>query len=236
MWQTVSSPCAALLRHGAAANSTIFSAVAFVRLEVCAMKSDPANKPEVTVEASPSPASAHPSPEHAESDWVSSPMVYQRLKKLARSFMSKERQGHTLQATDLAHSAYLRLFEQEHDFAGNRTQFVAMAATMMRRILVNYAISRNAEKRGAGIDNLTLGAAEFVPAPPDRVMVDVITLDRALTRLKEIDERMVTIIELRYFSDLTIEDTAEALGISAATVKREWTAGKLWLMKEMSKE
>lgn len=178
---------------------------------------------------------ALPAPAATGSDAAVSPLVYQQLKRLARSFMSKERSGHTLQATDLVHSAYVRLFEQEKDFSGSRTHFIALAATMMRRILVNHAISHKTDKRGAGAVNLTLSAAEQVAQPGSEGMVDIIELDRALEKLKRIDERMVTIIELRYFSGMTIEDTADALGISAATVKREWNIGKLWLLKELNK-
>lgn len=164
---------------------------------------------------------------------MASPLIYQRLKRLARSFMAKERSGHTLQATDLVHSAYIRMFEQNKGFSENRTHFIALAATMMRRILVNHAMSHQAEKRGAGVANLTLSAAEFVDNMDKNALVDLIALDRALEKLKAVDERMVQIIELRYFSGMTIDDTADAMGVSPATVKREWNIAKLWLMMEL---
>lgn len=172
-------------------------------------------------------------PDVADQAWMASPQVYQQLKKLARSFMSRERHGHTLLATDLAHNAYLRLFEQNQDFPGGRAQFVALAATMMRRILINYALSHKAQKRGDGMEKLTLSAAEHVESPVSGPTADLLALDQALEKLKGLDERLVTIIELRYFSGLTIEETAEALDISPATVKREWGTGKLWLKREI---
>lgn len=162
------------------------------------------------------------------------PQVYQQLRRLARSFMARERAGHTMQATDLVHGAYLRLFEQQQDFGDNHSHFMAIAATMMRRVLVNHAHSHNADKRGAGAVNLTLSAAEHVAQPTTVGGIDVLALDRALDKLKQIDPRMVAIIELRYFAELTIEATAAALGISPATVKREWGTAKLWLLQELS--
>jgi RNA polymerase sigma-70 factor (ECF subfamily) len=161
------------------------------------------------------------------------PIIYQRLRQLARRFLSKERSGHTLQATDLVHEAYLRLFDQACA-PENETHFVALAATMMRRVLINHALARKADKRGNGVINLTLGAAEFVAIDARDDEVDVIALDVALTKLSEIDERMAKVVELRYFGGMSIEDTALALSISAATVKREWKMAKLWLKKELS--
>jgi RNA polymerase sigma-70 factor, ECF subfamily len=168
------------------------------------------------------------------SDTSLSPALYDQLTRLARSFMARERQGHTLQAGDLVHLAYLRLQEQGQHFPGGKTQFMALAATMMRRILVNHALGHQAQKRGDGQICLTLSAAELVAHPSADNALDVLELDRVLKKLDQVDPRMVSIVELRYFSGLSIEDTAEALAISPATVKREWNLAKRWLARELS--
>jgi len=164
---------------------------------------------------------------------VLAPIIYQQLRQLARRYLSKERSGHTLQATDLVHETYLRLFDQA-SVPQNESHFVALAATMMRRVLINHAMARKADKRGEGVVNLTLSAAESIAMDSGQDTVDVIALDVALTKLGEIDDRMARIVELRYFGGMSIEETGTALSISAATVKREWQMAKLWLKKELS--
>jgi RNA polymerase sigma-70 factor, ECF subfamily len=158
-------------------------------------------------------------------------IVYARLKRMARGFLRKERSGHTLQPTDLVHEAYLRLFDQTEGSAKNQKHFVALAATMMRRVLINHAVARNRQKRGSGVIHLTLGAADAEPAESPEV--NLLLLDDALTELEKIDERQATVVELRYFGGLSIDETAQAMGISQATVKREWATAKLWLRDKL---
>ncbi len=160
------------------------------------------------------------------------PFVYDELRRQAHSFLNKERHDHTLQTTALVHEAYLRLIEQNSVDWQNRAHFFALSATMMRRILVNYAKERNRLKRGGKDENLPLETAIHV-AVKDRE-IDLLDLDRALEELAKLDARQSRIVELRYFSGLTNDETAEVLKISVATVKREWTMAKSWLRAELS--
>ncbi len=160
------------------------------------------------------------------------PFVYQELHRQARQYLRRERSNHTLQTTALVHEAYLRLIEQRFVDWQNRAHFFGLAANMMRRILVNYAVSQNRLKRGGKDENLPLEEA-FHVAVEERD-VDLHALDHALTELAELDERQARIVELRYFGDLTIEETAEVLSISTATVKRDWNMAKAWLRAELS--
>ncbi len=160
------------------------------------------------------------------------PFVYDELRRQAHSFLNKERPNHTMQTTALVHEAYLRLIEQNSVDWQNRAHFFALSATMMRRILVNYAKERHRLKRGGKEENLPLDTAIHV-AFKDRE-IDLLDLDRALEELAELDERQSRIVELRYFSGLTLEETAEVLKISAATVKREWKMAKSWLRAELT--
>ena len=156
------------------------------------------------------------------------PLVYDELRKLAQGYLQSERSGHTLQATALVHEAYLRLVDWRNVSWQNRAHFFALAAQVMRRILVDHAREKNAQKRGGGLTKLSL--QEAVSFPEQRE-VDLVALDDALQALVQLDATQGKIVELRFFGGLTIEETAEALGISPATVKREWTLAKAWLHK-----
>jgi RNA polymerase sigma factor (TIGR02999 family) len=158
------------------------------------------------------------------------PLVYDELRRLAQHYLRGERAGHTLQATALVNEAYLRLAEIDRMAFRDRTHFFAMAATVMRRVLVDYARERARGKRGGGVAMTTLD--DRVPAadPP----VDVVALDRALERLTALDTRQARIVELRFFGGLTVDETAAALDISTATVKREWASAKAWLYVELN--
>jgi RNA polymerase sigma factor (TIGR02999 family) len=159
------------------------------------------------------------------------PRVYDELHAMARSCLRQERPDHTLQATALIHEAYLRFDKLKGVHWNSRAQFFAIAAQVMRHILVDYARRRGARKRGAHPEMATLDAALTVPTPED---LDVVELDRALTRLAVIDARKARIVELRYFGGLSIEETAVAAGCSQTTVKREWTLAKAWLFRELA--
>ncbi len=159
------------------------------------------------------------------------PRVYDELRGMAANYLRNERAEHTLQPTALVHEAYLRLNQQRRVDWSNKAQFFAVAAHMMRRILVKHAIRRNRNKRGSGSTNLSLDSAVEVF---DQESVSVLALHRALVDLQALDARQAQIVEMRFFAGLTVEDTAEVLGISPATVKREWTVAKLWLAREMA--
>lgn len=158
------------------------------------------------------------------------PQVYHELRRLAESYLGREREGHTLQPTALVHEAYLRLVDQRSVDWRNRAQFFGIAAEMMRRILVNHAQARGAAKRGGGAALVTLDEALEVFQDRD---VDLVALDEALTALTALDQRQGRIVELRYFGGLSIDETAEVLGVSPATVKREWSAARAWLFREL---
>ena len=155
------------------------------------------------------------------------PMVYGELRKLAHSYLQNERSDHTLQATALVHEAYLRLVDWEKVSWQNRAHFFAVAAQVMRRILVDHAREKRAAKRDFG-QKLSLDEAVSFSNSNARE-VDLIGLDDALEKLAEFDKTQSKIVELRFFGGLTIEETAHAVGISPATVKREWTVAKAWL-------
>jgi len=161
------------------------------------------------------------------------PIVYDQLRRQAASYLRRERVGHTLQTSALINEAYLRLVDQHSMDWQNRDQFFAIAAQMMRRILVDHAKSRQREKRGGSMIKVTLGKAMEVEAGSGRGM-DLVALDQALDRLSAIDEQQSRIVELRYFSGLSIEQTAKVLGISTATVKRDWRIAKAMLRRELS--
>jgi RNA polymerase sigma factor (TIGR02999 family) len=161
------------------------------------------------------------------------PLVYQELRRLAHHYLRQERTGHTLQSTALVHEAYLRLAGQNSPQWQNRAHFFGIAAHVMRQILVEYARGRSAAKRGG--DALTVSLDEAVALTPQRD-VDVIALDKALCELSELDAQQSRIVELRFFAGLTIEDTSEVLGISPATVKRDWVTARAWLFRTMTGE
>jgi RNA polymerase sigma-70 factor (ECF subfamily) len=158
------------------------------------------------------------------------PIVYEELRRLAHRYMRGERVGHTLQTTALVNEAYMRLVDIERIEWRNRGHFFAMAATMMRRVLVDHARERARDKRGGGLVFTTLADHAVTSSPA----IDVLALDEALARLADMDPQQARIVELRYFTGLTIEETAEALGISPATVKRDWTWARAWLYQRLS--
>lgn len=155
------------------------------------------------------------------------PALYAELRRLAGACMQRERPDHTLQATALVHEAYLRLRGQETVDWKNRAHVLALAARMMRRILTDYADARNRKKRPWKLSRIPLEEDVGSTPPP---AVDFIDLDRALSRLAELDPQQASVVELRFFGGLTIQEAAEALGISEATVEREWSTARLWLL------
>ncbi|MEO8435366.1 MAG: sigma-70 family RNA polymerase sigma factor [Pyrinomonadaceae bacterium] len=161
------------------------------------------------------------------------PLVYTELRRLAHHYMSRERPGHTLQTTALVNEAYLRLVDQDQMRWENRAHFFGIAARLMREILVDHARSRQAVKRGGGQYMLSLSKVDRLASRPD---VNLIALDEALRRLEAIDPQKGRIVELRYFGGLRIEETAEVLGISPATVKRDWSMARAWLRSEIGEE
>ena len=172
-------------------------------------------------------------PSHAErndADAISEmmPAVYDDLRHLAETFLRGERTAHTLQRTALVHEAFLRLIGEENLVWQNRSHFIGIFARVMRQTLINYAVARHRLKRG-GSDPLRL-TLEFY----DSRKIDVTVLDQALQALEALDERQARIVELRFFAGLTVDETAELLEISPATVKRDWTLAKIWLRRELS--
>jgi RNA polymerase sigma factor (TIGR02999 family) len=159
------------------------------------------------------------------------PLVYDELRKLARHYLAAERPGHTLQSTALVHEAYLRMVDQSPVAIENRAHFFGIAARLMRQILVDHARARLASKRDAGCLVTLDESANIVKNQP----LDIVALDDALTELARLDERQTRIVELRFFAGLSVEDTAQALAISPATVKRSWTAARLWLYRELNR-
>ena len=158
------------------------------------------------------------------------PIVYDELHRQAQRYLRREAPGHTLQTTALVHEAYLRLVDQREARWQNRAQFFGVAAQAMRRILVDHARRHQAAKRGGSAVPVPLEEGEVAAAGSD---VDLVALDDALTRLAALDPQQARVVELRYFTGLGIEETAEALGISPATVKREWAMARAWLKREL---
>lgn len=159
------------------------------------------------------------------------PLVYNELKRLARYYMRQERVNHTLQPTALVHEAYLRLTKQEKTTFENRTQFLSVAANMMRQILVNHAVRRNRQKREGAMLRVTLDRAIESFEETD---LNLLILDEALNNLAKLDSRQARIFELRFFGGLTVEETAEVVDVSPATVKRDWKIATLYLQRELS--
>jgi RNA polymerase sigma-70 factor (ECF subfamily) len=156
--------------------------------------------------------------------------VYEELRRLAGHYMKGERIAHTLQATALVNEVYLRLIEVKKVQWQNRAHFFAMAARLMRRVLVDAARARGYQKRGGGAPMVSLEEALVVPTEPGS---DLVALDEALTALAVIDRRKSRVVELRYFGGLSLDETAEALQVSRDTVKRDWKMAKLWLLREL---
>jgi RNA polymerase sigma factor (TIGR02999 family) len=160
------------------------------------------------------------------------PLVYGELRRLAAAYLRRERSNHTLQSTALVNEAFLRMVQQHEVQWRNRAHFYGIAAQMIRRILVDYARSQHAEKRGSGAVKLELDEAMAVAqTAPD---VDLLLLNDALDRLAQLDERQSRVVELRFFAGLSIEETAEVLHLSPASIKREWHTARAWLFREMS--
>jgi RNA polymerase sigma factor (TIGR02999 family) len=159
--------------------------------------------------------------------------VYAELRRLADGYVRRE-QAKSVQATELVHEAYLRLLKDKSLRWQNRAHFLAIAAISMRRLLVERARARGAEKRGGDHVRVTLDDALLVGAAPDAdETIDLVALDRALTALAALDAGQARIVELRFFGGLSVEETADALAISPATVKRHWTIAKAWLLREL---
>ncbi len=165
------------------------------------------------------------------------PVVYNELRRIAASYLRRERPGQTIQATALVHEAYVRLAAEKAHRWQNRTHFLAIAALSMRQILVQRARARHAAKRGGDPERITLDE-QLIPASPQQEPgnIDVLALDAALHRLAALDAQQARIVELRYFGGLTVEETAEALDISPATVKRHWRVARAWLKRELEQE
>lgn len=159
------------------------------------------------------------------------PLVYGELRRLASRYLRRERPGHTLQSTALVHEAYLRLIDQRSVHWQNRAHFFGIAARLIRRILVDHARSHHAQKRGADAPMLSLDEAIATPQKRD---LNLVALDDALERLAQFDPQQSRVVELRFFTGLSIEETAEVLGISPATVKRDWVAAKAWLYRAIA--
>ncbi len=161
------------------------------------------------------------------------PVVYDELRRQASNYLRRERPGHTLQTTALVHEAYLRLIDQKDMRWQNRAQFFGIAAQLMRRILVDHARAKHRAKRGGGDLRMTLNEETTIAKSRS---VDLIALDEALSRLAQIDSQQSKIVEVRFFGGLNVEETAEVLRISPATVKRDWSVAKAWLHREISGE
>jgi RNA polymerase sigma factor (TIGR02999 family) len=176
----------------------------------------------------PVPEASHAERNDAAAISEMMPEAYEDLRRLAETFLRGERTAHTLQRTALVHEAFLRLIGEKNLVWQNRSHFIGIFARVMRQTLTNYAVARHRLKRG-GSDPLKL-TLEFY----DSRKIDVTALDQALQALEALDERQARIVELRFFAGLTVEETAELLEISVATVKRDWTLAKIWLRRELS--
>ena len=161
------------------------------------------------------------------------PLIYDELRRLAGSYMRRERSDHTLQPTALVHEAYLRMIDQRRVDWKNRAQFFGLAANMMRRVLVNHARDRAAGKRGGSSPRVTLSMAEGLEQPGE---LDVMAVDEALEKLSQLDARKSHIVEFKFFTGLTTDEIAELLGISTATVEREWKFARAWLFNALNVE
>ncbi|MBC7912317.1 MAG: sigma-70 family RNA polymerase sigma factor [Pyrinomonadaceae bacterium] len=161
------------------------------------------------------------------------PLIYDELRRVAAGYLRRERSGHTLQTTALVHEAYLRLVDQTQVQWQNRAHFFGVAAQMMRRILVDHARSHNAEKRGDGFHIISLD--DNIDVSGERA-TELVALDDALKALADIDEQKSRIVELRFFGGLSVEETAEVLGVSAPTVKRQWRMAKAWLYGQVQNQ
>ena len=164
------------------------------------------------------------------------PLVYRELHQIAVRYLSRERPDHTLQSTALVHEAFLKLVDQRRVDWQSRSHFFGLAAQLMRRILVDHARGAGRVKRGAGVAKTSLDDEADAAAPSGLVPEDILTLDAALDELEQLDPRQCRIVELRYFSGLTVEETADAMKLSTGTIKREWTVARAWLYRKISGE
>ncbi|MGE0130095.1 MAG: sigma-70 family RNA polymerase sigma factor [Blastocatellales bacterium] len=162
------------------------------------------------------------------------PLVYDELRQLARSYLRRHANNHTMQPTVLVNEAYLRLVNQRQVTWENRAQFFGLASKLMRNLLVDYVRQRRAAKRGGGDYNLSLTYADKAAQQPQSE-IDLLALDEALNRLAALSPQQSAIVELRFFGGLTIPETASAIGVSHATVEREWSAARAWLYSQLSK-
>jgi RNA polymerase sigma-70 factor (ECF subfamily) len=174
------------------------------------------------------PAGHNPEDEQPLSDWMI--FLYSELRRLAQHYLEQERPNHTLQATALVHEAYLRLSDQRDVQWQSRTQVIGVAAQMMRRILLDYSRGHESAKRGGNVNRVFLEESSLVSKEQ---AADVIVLDEALTRLAQLDAQHARVVELRFFGGLSIEETAEVLEVSPATVKRNWNVAKAWLARDL---
>ena len=161
------------------------------------------------------------------------PVVYDELRRIARGYLARERHGHTLQPTALVNEVYVRLRKDRGQDWQTRTQVIGIAARAMRQILIEAARARNARKRGGDFVRVTLDERVAAGTGPE---VDVLAVDAALTRLATLDAVQARLVELRYFGGLTIDESAEALGVSPATVKRHWAVARAWLQREIARD
>jgi RNA polymerase sigma-70 factor (ECF subfamily) len=162
------------------------------------------------------------------------PIVYDELRRRARNHLRKERGNHTLRTTALVHEAYLKLAEQRSATWENRAHFYWLASEMMRRVLVDYARGRNREKRGGEFEIIPMNS-EFQIAI-DNSEIDLMALDTALEKLAAVDPQQAKVVEVRYFGGCSIEETAQIIGVSITTVKRDWAVAKAWLKRELSSD
>jgi len=160
------------------------------------------------------------------------PLVYTELRRIANHYLQGERTDHTLQSTALVHEAYVRMMQQVLPQWQNRAHFFAVAAQLMRQILVDHARSHRASKRGGNVYKLALEDAEEQPEVLD---VDIVALDEALKSLATLDAQQSRVVELKFFGGLSVEDTAEVLGVSESAVKRDWTTARAWLFRELNR-
>jgi RNA polymerase sigma factor (TIGR02999 family) len=160
------------------------------------------------------------------------PLVYDELRRIARHYLQGERPGHTLQSTALVNEAYVRMVAQDFPQWQNRAHFFAVAAQLMRQILVDHARAHRASKRGGNVYKVSLDEAEGQPQATD---LDIVALDDALKNLAEMDPQQSKVVELKFFAGLSIEDTAEVLDISPSTVKRDWVTARAWLYRELDR-
>ncbi|MET0650673.1 MAG: sigma-70 family RNA polymerase sigma factor [Pyrinomonadaceae bacterium] len=159
------------------------------------------------------------------------PLVYDEMRRIARSFISRERPGHTLQPTALVNEAYLRLVDQNSVTWQSRAHFYSVAASMMRRVLIDHARTRATEKRGGGAVRLSI---EDVQIPVEERAANFVAMDEALERLSQFNERGRKIVEMRFYAGMSEEEIAEVLGVSTRTVLRDWKAARVWLFRELS--